>query len=273
MEIHILGSGTSNGIPVVGCSCSVCSSADPKDKRLRASVYIEGDNGETAVIDTGPEFRIQALEAGIKKLDAVFVTHAHADHIHGLDDVRPLSYETPIPVYCGKQVIDELRERFSYVFKNTQKGGGKPKIIPTEIYAPVQIGSLLFTPVPVYHGNLEILGFRVENHQPRMRGIKLKTCVYLTDTSFIPETSLPLLEGAEILIINGLRIRSHETHFNFEEALNTAVKLKAKNVYLTHICHDFSHQEIIEFCENFKNKLNINSIIMEPAYDGLVLKI
>lgn len=265
MKLTVLGSGTSHGIPVVGCSCAVCRSEDPRDKRMRASLYIEGTGGETAVIDTGPEFRLQALRAGISRLDAVFLTHAHADHIHGLDDVRPLSLKTPLPVYGDKPSIAEVRERFSYVFKNTQRGGGKPRIILAEVSAPLAVGGLNFTPIPVKHGALDILGWRIDEAG--------KTAAYLTDTSAIPPASLPLIGSPQLLIIGGLRSRPHETHFNFEQALHTALGLRARQVFLTHICHDYTQRQIEEYCRNFILERELKGISMGPAWDGLKLSI
>jgi phosphoribosyl 1,2-cyclic phosphate phosphodiesterase len=239
---------------------------------MRASLYIEGDNGERVVIDTGPEFRIQALRAGLKSLDAVFLTHAHADHVHGLDDVRSLSYEREIPVYGNAETLKELKERFSYAFQNTQRGGGKPRISlnsvsgPEERSGPVQIGGLTLTPIPVKHGMLDILGWKIGN--------KGSFAVYLTDTSFIPRSSLDLIEspefkGPEVLIIGGLRVRSHETHFNFEQALSMGAEIHARHVYLTHICHSHSHREITAICQRFRKMRNLEDTVMEPAYDQM----
>ena len=265
MKLVVLGSGTSHGIPVIGCNCDVCRSVNPKDKRMRASLYVKGSNGETAVIDTGPEFRLQALGVGIQKLDAVFITHDHADHIHGLDDVRPLCNDTPLPVYCSPQTILELRERFSYVFKSTQYGGGKPKITFNEISSPVTVGNLKFTPIPVKHGDLDIFGWRIDENA------KTRSIVYLTDLNAIPKTSLQIIGSPEILIIGGLRTNPHPTHFTFDQALNSAVKIGAEQVFLTHICHDYSHNEIEAYCDNFVESLKLSGISMSPAWDGLTL--
>lgn len=267
MKLIILGSGTSHGIPVLGCGCAVCRSRDSRDKRMRASLYIAGNGGEAAVIDTGPEFRVQALRAGIRRLDAVFLTHAHADHMHGLDDVRPLSVQTPLPVYCNGSALAELRERFSYVFKPTQQGGGKPRIIPAGVSAPVAIGGLHFTPIPVRHGALDILGWRIDEDGSD------KTAVYLTDVSAIPAPSLPLIGSPEILIIGALRTRPHETHFTFEQALSTALGIGAKQVFLTHICHDYTHRQIENYCRGFMREGQLKNVSMGPAWDTMELAI
>ncbi|GHV77209.1 MBL fold metallo-hydrolase [Spirochaetia bacterium] len=263
MKLTVLGSGTSHGIPVIGCSCPVCTSPDPKDNRMRASLYIEGNDGKRVVIDTGPDFRTQALRVGLKSLDAVFLTHAHADHVHGLDDVRSLSYEREIPVYGNAETLGELKERFSYVFRNTQRGGGKPRISLNPASSPVQIGGLTLTPIPVKHGILDILGWKISE-------AKAPFAVYLTDTSFIPRSSLDLIESPEYLIVGGLRVRPHETHFCFEEALSAGADIHARHVYLTHICHSHSHREIDAICRRFRNMAG-SPAVMEPAYDQMEL--
>jgi len=285
MKIIILGSGTSHGIPVVGCSCPVCTSGESKDKRMRSSVYIEGAGGEKALIDAGPEFRLQALRAGISGLDAIFLTHSHADHIHGLDDVRPLSWKKSLPVYGNKQTIAEMVERFSYVFCTTaQRGGGKPNLSPKVVDEPVRkralrvrIGGLTFTPVPVKHGILDILGWEIREKAPSAKDEK--SFLYLTDTSAIPPSSLAQLQslsGASrrVVIIGGLRVRPHETHFSFEEALNASLELRAKEVYLTHLSHDHSHAEIEGICRRFiegqrKSGRSFEGMVIHPAWDGL----
>ncbi|MDR3333999.1 MAG: MBL fold metallo-hydrolase [Treponema sp.] len=264
MKLTILGSGTSHGIPVMSCTCRVCASKDPHDTRMRASLYVKGNAGERVVIDTGPEFRLQAIRAGITHLDAVFLTHAHADHVHGLDDLRPLCYERPIPIYGSYDTLEELRERFSYVFKHTQKGGGKPRIIPRVTRKPVRIGALTFTPIPVQHGMLHILGWEI-------RETPGDTALYITDTNRISDTCFHLIHRPGILIIGGLRVRAHGTHFTFDEALSAAVKMKARKVFLTHICHEHSHQEIKKHCQTFRQ--GMPEISMEPAYDGLELEL
>jgi phosphoribosyl 1,2-cyclic phosphate phosphodiesterase len=236
---------------------------------MRASVYIQGDAGERVVIDTGPEFRIQALRAGITALDAVFLTHGHADHVHGLDDVRSLSYEHKIPIYGNVETITEIESRFSYVFKYTQCGGGKPRISLNAVNDPVQIGGLTMTPVPVKHGVLDILGWKISWGEES--GDQRPFAVYLTDTSFIPPKTLELIRKPEFLIVGGLRERPHETHFSFEQALNAGTEIRAPRVYLTHICHSRSHREIGAYCNRFRKERGLEELVMEPAYDGMEL--
>ncbi|MCL1813747.1 MAG: MBL fold metallo-hydrolase [Treponema sp.] len=273
MKLTILGSGTSQGVPVIGCSCPVCTSSDSRDNRYRCSLYIEGNDGERAIIDTGPEFRLQALQAGITGLDAVFLTHAHADHIHGLDDIRQLSWEKPIPIYGNSPAIAEFRERFSYIFRKTQAGGGKPHVKPIITKEPVQLGRLTFIPIPVKHGNIEILGWKIAENAI---SCKASTgAVYLTDCSYIDEDAFSLItEGGppELAIIGGLRIRSHDTHFSFKEAINAGIHMKTKQLYLTHICHSHSHRETEDYCRDFVLKQGL-SIDATPAWDGLELEI
>lgn len=284
MKIIVLGSGTSHGIPVVGCNCPVCTSDDPRDKRMRSSVYIEGRGGEKALIDAGPEFRLQAVRAGINRLDGIFLTHSHADHLHGLDDVRSLSRDNPIPVYGNKKTIKEMKVRFSYAFGTrwgAQQGGGKPKLMPVIVNGPVRAGNLTFTPVPVKHGVLDILGWEVEENVTAgiPRDAAKKSFLYLTDTSAIPPASMERLQSRRlqdcrrprVIIIGGLRERAHETHFSFEEALNAASGLGAEKVFLTHICHSHSHAEIEEFCGNFRKSREIRDTEFHPAQDELEL--
>ena len=258
MKITILGSGTSHGIPVLACKCPVCLSPDPRDKRWRSSIYIEGREGEKVVIDTGPEFRLQAIRANITALDAVFLTHSHADHIYGLDDVRPFCFENPIPVYANSFTLSELKSRFSYIFNISQMGGGKPRIVPIVAENPISIGNLVFTPVPVKHGVVDILGWKVSEG--------LSTFVYLTDTKIIPPSSFSFIRGVNLAIIGALRASVHETHFNFREAFKVAKQINAGYTYFTHICHNFSHIEIENIFSSFCQQEDI-CLNMAPLYD------
>jgi phosphoribosyl 1,2-cyclic phosphate phosphodiesterase len=242
---------------------------------MRSSLYVEGEGGERAVIDTGPEFRLQALRSGIGGLDAVFLTHAHADHIHGLDDLRPLSREKTIPVYGNRETMEEFRERFSYLFKETQRGGGKPRIKTIAVTGPVRVGGLCFTPIPVKHGALDILGWTISEAltTPTVHG--RVSMAYLTDCTHIGEDSFRLIgEGGApaLLIVGALRVRPHETHFNFAQALSAAAGTGAREVYLTHICHEHTHREIEEYCKKFAGQEGFTGA-MGPAWDGLEIRL
>jgi phosphoribosyl 1,2-cyclic phosphate phosphodiesterase len=222
------------------------------------------------VVDTGPEFRLQALDAGITRLDAVFYTHAHADHVHGIDDLSAFSWTKPLNIYSTPAILAEIRERFSFIFKPLiQRGGGKPHLNPIPLNGPIDIGALRITPVPLKHGILDILGFRFD--EPGQSGGGL---AYLTDVSTIPEPSFALLSDLAVLIIDGLRVKKHETHFSFEEAMESAVRIGAPRVYITHICHEHSHAEISRIARAFVRERGLESVLsIEPASDGLALAI
>jgi phosphoribosyl 1,2-cyclic phosphate phosphodiesterase len=207
-------------------------------------------------------------------LDAVFLTHAHADHVHGLDDLRTLSYDREIPVYGNAQTLEELKERFSYVFKETQRGGGKPQIHLQAVSEPVRLGNLTLTPLPVKHGALDILGWKI-NEAPAGGGTPdgVPSIVYLTDTSEIPPSTLAQALGPEVLIIGALRIRPHRTHFSFSQALSAGLDMGARRIYLTHICHANSHTDIEAYCRNFGEEQGAASVFMGPAFDGLEISI
>lgn len=251
MKITVLGSGTSHGIPVIGCSCPVCTSSDPKDKRTRTSVWIT--HKETSIlIDTAPELRLQAVKNGMDRLDAVLLTHPHADHIHGLDDLRPLTWENRIPVYGNEDTIKEVRKRFSYIFEKTQIGGGKPRIdLQILGEGPLQVKDLTIIPVPVYHGELLILGFRVGDF------------AYVTDCSAVPEESFDLLKGISVLIMGALRETPHATHFSIAQACEAIERIAPRRAYLTHMSHEVSNQRVME----------ITPPNTEPAWDNMVIEL
>lgn len=252
MRVVILGSGTSHGVPVLGCGCAVCRSSDPRDRRFRASAYLEGDGGERILIDAGPEFRLQALRAGIDGLDAALITHAHADHVHGLDDVRPLCRKAPLAVYASPDDCAELRERFGYAFRESQAGGGKPRLDLQAIgEASLIVGGLTIRPVPLVHGDRLVYGYRVGD------------VAYLSDCSALPEASKALLRGLKLLVIDALRMRTHPTHLSIPEALGLAGELKPLKTAITHLCHDHSHAELEELCRGLAPGLDA-----APAYDG-----
>ena len=216
---------------------------------MRSSLLIQ-DNKTNILIDTGTDFRLQAIGANLTHLDAIFFTHAHADHLHGLDDTRSLSYDGPIPVYASSQTADEIQKRFEYIFTESQVGGGKPRIeIKMLTTDSVSIGDVTLAPIPILHGALPILGFRIAS------------AAYLVDCSFIPIESYGLLEGVEILFIGALRYRSHPTHFSIEQAVEAVGKIGARKAWFTHICHDIDHGTLAK-------KLPDHIL---PAYDGLVV--
>lgn len=259
MNLVILGSGTSHGVPVIGCTCKTCTSCDPKDNRLRASALVLGDNKEAILIDAGPEFRLQALREHIDHLNAVLITHAHADHIHGLDDIRIFSKDKDMELWANKQTIKDIKERFAYIFKKTQLGGGKPHLNLCTVkkgHSSINIGSINIIPIPLNHGDLPILGWRIND------------TAYLTDCNNIPKASYQLLKGTKKLVIDALRLRPHSTHFNFTQALEVINKTGADQAWFTHICHDFTHQNLQSWL-----KTQVPDKKIEPAYDGLRIKI
>ena len=255
MRVIFLGTGTSHGIPVVGCDCPVCTSKDEHNRRTRASVWIQietGDGVRSIVIDTATEFRLQAVRAGLSRLDAILLTHPHADHLHGLDDVRPLcNHEHPIPVYGAEDTLKELSRRFDYIFHPRQKGGGVPNLVLRTITGGVlfKIQGIPILPVTVKHGKLEILGYRIGRF------------AYITDCSFIPEETYPLLVGLDVLVLGALRRRPHPTHFSIPEALEVVERINPQMTYLTHLCHEVEHEEI-------KKELPAG---VAPSFDGLEL--
>lgn len=253
MKVTVLGSGTSHGVPVLGCSCPVCTSTEPRDTRYRSSILVEGDGGERILVDAGPEFRLQGLRVGLTRLDAVLITHAHADHIHGLDDVRPLTRGHTLPVYASAVDAAEIRERFSYAFRDGQVGGGKPRLELCVVEsADIRVGTLRVQPIPIVHGERPILGYRIGG------------LAYLTDCSGVPPSSCGLLHDLDVLMIDGLRLRPHPTHFSIDEALALAMNLRPRRVLLTHICHDLSHAQIQAHCDQSRLPFEAG-----PAWDGL----
>ena len=251
LKAILLGSGTSHGIPVVGCGCRVCRSADPRNSRMRASVLVEAGPARI-LIDAATEFRLQAVRAGLDRLDAVLLTHAHADHIHGLDDIRPLTRERPVPVFANAETLAELAERFSYIFRETQAGGGKPRIMLEKAgRSAFETAGVRVQPVPLRHGRLAILGWRIGGF------------AYLTDASEIPEDSRGLLEGLDTLVIGALRRRPHPTHFSIDQALAEIARIRPGRAFLTHLCHDLEHAEL-------ESELPSG---VRPAWDGLELEI
>lgn len=285
MKLTFLGTGTSHGVPVIGCNCSVCKSKNKKDKRNRSSVYIITDDENHILIDVTPEFRIQALKFNISKIDDVLLTHSHADHLHGIDDLRVFSNvvfhhverETPpIPVYSSKKTCLELKERFPYLFITPKEGGGHAKIELRPVCNQFNIGETLVTPIPMMHGRMETTGWLLT--KAMADGTKT-SIAYLTDCNYISDDSFSLIKNncgtLKHLIIDGLRIKEHSTHFNFLQAMQAAQTIGcAQNVWITHMTHNTSHRETQKYIdENLKKYPGLKKACVKPAYDGLVLEI
>ena len=232
-QVTFLGTGTSHGIPVIGCDCSVCKSSDPHDKRFRSSILIQ-DGEHTLLIDTTPEFRLQALRANLHSLDAVLYTHDHADHFNGIDDLRVFSKESTLPVYCSDEVISCITSRFGYVLKRYDEAGGIPHLQLNRLkpYQTIRVAGFDIMPIPIRHGCKLILAFRIGSF------------IYATDSSGIPPESLPYFKGVETLVLGSLRYRPHPTHFSVEEATSFATQIGAKRVFLTHLSHDIRHSQL-----------------------------
>lgn len=252
MKITFLGTGTSHGVPVIGCNCNVCQSTDPYDKRTRSSIWIQS-KGTDLLIDTATEFRMQALRAGINNIDGVLYTHCHADHVFGFDDLRIFSqrFGHSVPIYGNKPTIEELKQVFSYVFRKTQEGGGKPQVNPIIVDQKFSINELEIIPIPVFHGELPIFGYRIGK------------LAYITDCSRLPAVSEQLLAGIEVLILGVVRYQPHPTHMHVNAALALIERIRPAKTYFTHISHLLSHHEV--------NRSLPPEV--EMAYDGLTIKI
>ncbi len=264
-QLIFLGTGTSMGVPSLGCACTVCTSADPHDKRLRPSVLVrwsdpasgaERNVVRNVVIDTGPDFRAQALRIGLKRVDAVFYTHGHADHILGMDDLRPLSFTAareggPIPLHASPDTIAILEKVFDYTFSADATYINRARVRIKPLAAHEIIHGVDFLRIPVRHGQQEIDGFRFGN------------AAYLTDVSMIPDSSFALLEGLDVLVLSALRHTPHPSHATVEQALGWAQRIGARQTWFTHIAHDLGHEET-----NCMLPANV-----KLAYDGLSVPI
>jgi phosphoribosyl 1,2-cyclic phosphate phosphodiesterase len=231
LKITVLGSGTSSGVPTIGCSCEVCRSTDPRDNRLRPSILISF-SGRNIIIDTTPDFRAQVLRAKIARLDAIVYTHGHADHILGLDDVRPFNYHQGgrIPIYASRAAFAIIERMFAYVFDNRERKTHIPQLEVNLIdETPFDVFGLRFEAIPLAHGKDTTFGFRFGN------------VAYLTDHNEIPESSLDRLRGLDVLFLDALRHRPHPTHSTVEASIETARRLQACRTYFTHMCHDVGH--------------------------------
>ncbi len=232
MRIVLLGTGTSFGIPMIGCDCEVCTSDDPRNNRLRSGGYIEVGEARF-LVDCTPDFRQQALRFGVRHVDAAFISHSHFDHIAGIDDLRifTLRNHHTITLYGNEPTIEEIRTHYDYCFNPPQKGGGVPSVELKVIERPIKLHGITVTPIPVKHGILSILGYRFEDF------------AYITDASFVPDESIALLQGVKVLVINALRQKPHATHFSVGQAIEVAKKIQPKKTYFTHICHRLEHKE------------------------------
>jgi phosphoribosyl 1,2-cyclic phosphate phosphodiesterase len=253
MKLTFLGTGTSQGVPVLTCGCHVCTSNDPKDKRLRTSALLQHNSTKIA-IDAGPDFRAQMLKTNTQKLDAVLLTHAHHDHVAGLDDVRAYNFrqKMAMPIYGNKHCLQQVQRFYNYAFEE-DKYPGVPQFLLKEIpNHRFQVQTVDITPIPVLHGMLPILGFRFGNLS------------YITDASEIPQNSMHLLEGTQILVINALRHEKHHSHFNIQEAIEIIENIQPQMAYLTHISHlSGTHEQLIKELPPY----------IKPAFDGLSITI
>ena len=252
MKFTFLGTGTSQGVPVIACDCETCQSEDPYDKRLRTSGLLQSDQ-TTLVFDTGPDFREQMLVHRVKTLDAVVYTHTHRDHVAGLDDVRSYNFlqKRDMPVYGTFETFKHLRKEFYYIFESVNYPG-VPKLELHEIdHQPFEIGDISLIPIPVMHGKMPVLGFRIGPF------------AYITDANYIPPESLNALEGVKTLVLNALRLTPHHSHFHLQAAIEMTEKIQPEKAYFTHISHLMGPQQ---------NIIDLLPPHIELAHDGLTLE-
>lgn len=252
MKITFLGTGTSQGIPIIGSDHPVCKSDNPKDNRLRSSVLINWDNNNF-VIDCGPDFRTQMLNSNCSRIDAIIYTHEHSDHVAGLDDIRPFFFnQGKIPIYAHERVLNELKKRFYYIFDDNYAYPGSPKVIENIISSNFNINDKKIVPIDALHRDLQIFGYRFENF------------AYLTDVKTIKKKEINKLYDLEVLVINALRIEEHYSHFNLHQALEFITEVRPRKAYLTHISH------MLGFHDEVQKILPKNVFL---AYDGLEITI
>jgi phosphoribosyl 1,2-cyclic phosphate phosphodiesterase len=258
VKLTFLGTGTSFGVPQIGCRCAVCTSPDPRDRRTRCGAVVECDDGTRLLIDTPPELRLQLLAAGVDRVDAVLFTHEHADHTHGIDDVRALSVRrgAPLPMYGSAETLAGIGRRFPYVLDASMRplpGTTKPEGLPQVIaaYVPFDVGSVEIVPVAVPHGRVDVLGYRIG------------ALAYVTDAKSLPERTLAALRGVRVLVLNALLRSPHPTHLSIAEAVDVARIVGADRTFLTHLTHDTLHVDL-------ETELPRG---IAPAFDGLVVRI
>ena len=253
MQIIMLGTGSSTGTPVIGCDCSTCTSTDPRNQRTRCSAAVLTDAGQVILIDTSPDLRLQALREGLVRVDAVLYTHNHADHMNGIDDLRNFCYlqKQAIPVFGNEATINSVRQRFAYAFAPITGYWNKPVLSAHIVAEEFEIEGVKITPITIWHGPQEILGYRINN------------IAYITDVSEINENSLSLLKDLDVLLLDCLHERPHTTHFHFDKSLEYAEKIGARSTYLIHMTHQMEHSELV-------SRLPANIYV---GYDGLHLNL
>lgn len=254
MKVYFLGTGTSQGIPVIGSDHPVCKSNNPKDKRLRVSVWISWEN-HSFVVDCGPDFRQQMLTSGCQKVDGILFTHEHSDHTAGLDDIRPFNFrQGNIPIYLHSRVLESLKQRFAYIFETVNKYPGAPSVEPIEVVdnQNFKIGDKIAVPINVMHGDLPVYGYRIDDF------------AYLTDVKTVEDHEIKKLQNLKVLVVNALRDEPHNSHFNLQEALDFIALIKPERAYLTHISHTMG------FHEEVQKRLPENVYL---AYDNLQITI
>ena len=254
MKVTFLGTGTSQGVPIIGCQCAICLSTDTRDKRLRTSILIESET-TTVVIDSGPDFRQQLLRADVRKLDGLVFTHSHKDHLAGMDDIRAFNYlqQKPVDIYASTFTQTIIRSEFPYIFSGNNYPGipeiNMHTISKNEIF---QIGDIVIKPIEVIHYKMPVLGFRIHDF------------TYITDANFIDDTEIKKIEGSTCLVLNALRREPHISHFTLEEAIAVSQKIKPQQTYFTHISHQLGFHELVE--EELPQGINL-------AYDMLSIEI
>ncbi len=269
MRINFLGTGTSVGVPFLGCPCDVCQSENPKNKRYRSSIFVDFDKNSTKtpelirglLVDSSPELRLQMLRLGPRHLEGIFYTHDHGDHVNGIDDLRPYNFiqKEELPIFGDDYTIKEIKTRFHYAFTNitTLEGGSPPRLKPNIVSSGEDflVKEQKFTPISIHHGKRKILGLRVKNF------------AYLTDCSFIPDQSRALLKDLDVLVVSALRHTPHPNHFTVEQAIAEIEQIGPRRAFITHISHDLEHEAV-------NSELSkISSCQIQLAYDGLSIEI